>query len=402
MTNRLLIAAGTAKYRLLDETMQRPQLTASVETLARAFTDKLGYTRVLSDISLNPTSRELVTHLDTWFGSSERNSTDWIVLYYTAHAELDGPQFYLYATDTEDGMPASTAVSASQLASVLVGRAPKGEKRRVRNCLLILDTCFAAGGAFSIIGRLRSYFEEDDPGRFYVIAAALPRETARAGALATALIAAIDEESLAGPQQQWLSFEELDAYVNRYLQPHKAFFANLGGSIERAQFFPNPRYIQGLPPSTTIAELRRIAYEAELRSFWLGASRGIESDSQEAWYSPDGWYFTGRKHILSELDQWLAGSADSVPRVITGPPGSGKSALIGYLVLLADPEFRFLSSSIQHENAPAPEKRHIDIAVYAKGKTYDEIVMRFADHLGADPNETAVLRRWRDAPRCCV
>ena len=53
-----------------------------------------------------------------------------------------------------------------------------------------------------------------------------------------------------------------------------------------------------------------------------------------------GWYFTGRTRALRELAQWLTDSGQPTVQVVTGTPGSGKSAMLGRLVLLADPQHR--------------------------------------------------------------
>src|SRR5579864_8054436 len=148
MGDRYLIAAGTARYKFLPEQLQRPQLSQVVEDVAKLFVTRLQYTRVLREVSENPGSKELLQELDRWFGSHQRNTADWLAFYYTAHGELQDPRLYLYASDTQDGMLASTTIEAGQLASALVGRAPGGEKRRVRNCLLILDTCHSTAGVF--------------------------------------------------------------------------------------------------------------------------------------------------------------------------------------------------------------------------------------------------------------
>src|SRR5262249_15782159 len=146
-----------------------------------------GYQRVLQEISDNPTSNELIGGLDKWFGSSVREGSDWIVFYYTGHGTRDGDTLFLLTRNSEEGLEASTSVSAEQLAQVLVGNNKGGNQRRVKNCLLILDTCYSGAGAFDVIGTLRKFFEEGKEGLFYVLSAALPKNEAMAGALARAL-----------------------------------------------------------------------------------------------------------------------------------------------------------------------------------------------------------------------
>src|SRR5206468_3842515 len=56
VTKRLLIAAGTARYAHLPADQQRPTLNAVVASLANMFTNRLQYSRALSEVSKDPTA----------------------------------------------------------------------------------------------------------------------------------------------------------------------------------------------------------------------------------------------------------------------------------------------------------------------------------------------------------
>jgi hypothetical protein len=49
--------------------------------------------------------------------------------------------------------------------------------------------------------------------------------------------------------------------------------------------------------------------------------------------------FTGRTKVINEIVAWLDGTDESV-RIVTGDPGSGKSAVLGWVVLSSDPNHR--------------------------------------------------------------
>jgi hypothetical protein len=70
MGSRILIAAGTGDYDHLAPALQRPGLAKVVEKVAELCTTKMGYTRVLQEISKDPTSDALVKKLDKWFAST--------------------------------------------------------------------------------------------------------------------------------------------------------------------------------------------------------------------------------------------------------------------------------------------------------------------------------------------
>jgi hypothetical protein len=72
---------------------------------------------------------------------------------------------------------------------------------------------------------------------------------------------------------------------------------------------------------------RRRRLEAAEKHF-VPASRVVEIGEA-------GWYFSGCTRILSQLVDWLKNTARG-PVVVTGPAGSGKSAVIGRLATLSE------------------------------------------------------------------
>ena len=89
----------------------------------------------------------------------------------------------------------------------------------------------------------------------------------------------------------------------------------------------------GCPAQARVADVAAV----QLRDHFGPRGRGILPSSVRS-----GSYFTGRVRVLTELAGWLGGTgdADARARVVTGGPGSGKSAVLGRLVWLADPERR--------------------------------------------------------------
>jgi hypothetical protein len=101
-----------------------------------------------------------------------------------------------------------------------------------------------------------------------------------------------------------------------------------------------------------------------------------------------GWYFTGRKRVLQELAGWLAARQGSQPRVrvVTGAPGSGKSAVVGRLVLLADPTRRqaAIRADPDLEAATLPPAGSIALSMYARGRTPQQVVEAIAAAVGLE------------------
>src|SRR5258705_139183 len=126
---------------------------------------------------------------------------------------------------------------------------------------------------------------------------------------------------------------------------------------ETAEFLPNPRYRGGRSPGAA--------------SKWVSDELGDTSISATS-------YFTGRDRALEELVTWLGcPQNDGRARVVTGSPGTGKSALLAHLVALADMDAP--QSTDAHEGVKAflppviPPAGCIDLAIYARGRSVDDI-----------------------------
>ena len=167
----------------------------------------------------------------------------------------------------------------------------------------------------------------------------------------------------------------------------------LGNSKEESQFFPNPRYIPEVPSGATVADIRRAVETGELKGFWDPISRGVEVESQP------GWYFTGRERVLRELSSWLKDPTDMRARVITGRPGSGKSAILARIVTVVrsrkPPGSYHVRRQRLLEGFPTGI---IDLAIHAKGKTFQEIADRLASHLETGASEVLTTLASRVHP----
>jgi hypothetical protein len=78
--------------------------------------------------------------------------------------------------------------------------------------------------------------------------------------------------------------------------------------------------------------------------------------------------------------------------VVLGGPGTGKSALLGHLLVAADP----VLAAIVPTNGPRPQVGSVDIAIHVKGLTCDDVVERLASAAAVeatDPEELLVAVR---------
>ena len=122
-----------------------------------------------------------------------------------------------------------------------------------------------------------------------------------------------------------------------------------------------------LPPQRSLVAVEsrsRITGELALKEHWDPRGRGVEQSGRP------GWFFTGRRHALSHLVAWLTAApspADNV-RVVTGGPGSGKSAVLARLVTMSDPRYRAAIPAPLASDDPVADLPSgvIDVAVHAR------------------------------------
>ncbi|WP_020389914.1 AAA family ATPase [Kribbella catacumbae] len=132
-------------------------------------------------------------------------------------------------------------------------------------------------------------------------------------------------------------------------------------------------------------------------SHWEPAVRGSRS-------ARPGWYFTGRRTVLAEVTRWLADRAgDEIGCVITGPPGSGKSAVLARLATASSAAFRSQHPQAWRDAPPEtlPAIGSIQVAVHARDKGLAEICAAVAAAAGYDedqPEQLVALLAARDEP----
>ncbi|WP_409236509.1 hypothetical protein [Streptomyces sp. PA5.6] len=114
----------------------------------------------------------------------------------------------------------------------------------------------------------------------------------------------------------------------------------------------------------------------------------------------EGSYFSGRVQVLRELVGWIRGEGPDVERarVVTGAPGSGKSAVLGRLVSLADPALR----EGPRATAPTgtlPPAGAFAVAVHVRGRTADEAAATICRALTVDETTAGgLLAHLREEP----
>ncbi|MFG2660164.1 caspase family protein [Streptomyces sp. NPDC048425] len=324
---RFLIAAGVGAFRHpgIDGL---PGVAADVRRV-RELLEPMGYTSVLTELADDPPRNALAEGIEDWTLETSPGPEDVVVVYFAGHGVCEEDRHYLLCADSRPGRW-TRALAAEDLARPLV-------KSAVGHLLVILDTCYAGAGTADV-SRLAADLADLHRGRAnrWHLAAARARDRAKENVFADAL-ADVFAHPRHGATQQYVSVREVTERVNDHFRAHRpSQQARLTTTETDGQdpFFPSPVFLPGLPADgidlAGLALLRR-RYD----SHYGPRSRGLEHAGER------GDYFTGRARALDELTAFLTArdaDHDRKARVVTGDPGSGKSALLGRLLALTDPD----------------------------------------------------------------
>src|SRR5262249_16195088 len=240
-----------------------------------------------------------------------------VVVYYTGHGlKPERSPYYLLTAKSRPDRLGDTALEARQLFDLVLRRNTDGEvlaNDEQPQELVILDSCFSGAGG---VEGLKESLQGIGNPKVWVLASASSVEWAQQGRFAAALKQALIEPDT-GPSQQLLDLDWVAGKINATLSntgQTARWFPPGGESSGRPPFFPNPKYVPGVA-GLTIAE-----------QHWVSRLRGAPTDS-----ATEGFYVTGhtgRFRVVDDLAAWIHDPGRGGLAVITGSPGSGKSAML--------------------------------------------------------------------------
>ncbi|MFD5908281.1 caspase family protein [Streptomyces massasporeus] len=365
---RFLIAAGTRSYRELGEL---PQAHEDVRRIATLF-EGMGYERILREVSHDPDAAAFEDAVADWCAGADLAPDDVLVLYYAGHGDRPEAGGYRLACPDSTARRPRSWLSLENLTSTL-------SASPLRNVLIVIDACHAGKGAAGIGAvadahvAVRPRGDSGGAGT-WVMVSARHRDLAQDGVFPAEL-----ERAYAlgdGPSQRYLAPAKLADRITRAFEQagrRQHCACSVTDQTIQAPFFPNPRHD---PRAEAGADQGPGGDAGDLTSHFSPRGRGVEQ------VHDSGSYFTGRKRALDALRARLAGPGGNGPLVVTAAPGSGKSAVLGRLVLDA--------------RADGAEHR-IDVSINARHQTIDDLVARLAaaaDLTAAGP--TALLAGLAD------
>jgi len=376
--DRALLAAGTATYDCHDyKTLTKvPEaLQAVVETLRG-----LGFSTVarFPGYHVDPAVKRLRTAVQKAVAASPV-----VVVYYTGHgAHPERGPYYLVTKKSRPADLGGTAEPAADLLQLLTRRDHGEVAADQPTVLVILDCCFSGGAGMEMLGdALRGIGNPNT----WVIASAGALEYAQQGLFAEAFCDALRRPAT-GPSQRFVSLDWIVQAVNDahagLAQQQARLFPPATGSTGIPPFFPNPCHQPGLA-GLTVAD-----------QHWLSRVRGGPEESTTGFYLTGK---TGRLRAAEHLAAWMTDPGAKGLAVVTGSPGTGKSALLALPVLLSD-RFRRADllraadpgSLIQRTAGLLPAGTPVT-AIHARGLNTDQAAGAIARALGREASTASAL-----------
>jgi hypothetical protein len=282
--------------------------------------------------------------------------SDAAVVFITGHGLCEHGKHWIVLRTTDTGRLHRTALGTADLVGWL-------SESQAEHLLVILDLCYAGAAAADTVKL------PDFPRSWLVLASVTRQQTAATGALTTAITGFLGE--LASPAGQKYNHGEyllvrdfLDAVQERLGDQQRLVNLHSGFPTSgRSPCLPNPRH--RLEPELVGRPRRDLAIRRDdLEAHWTPKARGAHI----------GWLFTGRATLMQNLLEQLQ-TTSLRPIVVTGRAGSGKSAVLGWLVTLSDPTFRAQHPELVHSipEDMRPPEGSIEVAVLATGKLSHEV-----------------------------
>jgi hypothetical protein len=420
----IVIPVGVSCYRDPPEP-QRNRGRRRFEYLAAVETDLAQITRLFGSDHyrkngfavlpvVSGTAGEIIDQLNRIAEDLAAEPGRTVLLFWSGHGDTpNGGELRLATTESYQPMTPADGLPPWELVNKLAASGAK--------CFyLILDVCQAgaAGGGIATAAAQR-FRENPDSSRFAGMAAlfsAQAFELAEEGlfaelfervlregpsAEARARIAQAGGEGIV--HNRMLSMDEIRDMIEvefDLLQERRPIVqAPTGQSMGRTfRPFPNPLYTSNAPAVMVEVARRRVLRQQDLDVHFLPKARGLEPGEE-------GWFFSGRDAVSQEIAEWLHGrgaAGGEALYVLTGSGGTGKSAILGRMVALSDPQFLASPSAavaLAAARNTVPNVGSIDAALHLRNLDVVAAASALSDLLGLAAPEPGRLDAWTEAQK---
>ncbi|MFC1439732.1 hypothetical protein ABUW04_15850 [Streptacidiphilus sp. N1-10] len=357
-----------------------PLLPASMGDAASMleFFTSWGFTAYDGGLDLSSRSaRDIVEALEAWADSARRSrASAGTIIYLAGHGRLhNGRHFVLTATSPEVGPYfGSKAIGAEELVqAVMASGATAG--------LILLDTCYSGFAAHEIQTAVdRAAASQGGPVMdLAVLVPSLHHQKSYSGLFVGAMLESLRSGSSGSHWKdgdEFVTLFELREELRLRLGDDQcAYVAGRDG----LKIVPNPRYRAGAADRAVEMDalLSRLS-DADREHFLRKAASTDAGDV--------GWFFTGREAPSLDVTQWLA-EHDQGVIVVTGAPGTGKSALLGRMAVLCDTRSQAacrVLGLLDGDGGRLPPVSTFDAVVHIKNLRVGDVARSIADQLGVD------------------
>ncbi len=297
----------------------------------------------------DPDSEKIWPELNSKIEMNSFPSGGSLIVLWSGHGE-NSPEGKLRLVPT-DGLPSGTPEPSSE---TLAGFAARTGASQI---LLILDTCYSGRGVTPSVDIAARVIRELPPNAqkvwFGVVASTMDFARARDGIFGSHLLRLLREGPVSAENCLRWSIHSAGVRGDDFID---ALFDEWDDSYQKPKraetghpsiLLPNPNYDPNAPE--------------QLVEHLLMAAQGRAPDEE-------GSFFTGRTAQLDQIASWIRERKPGV-FLVTGPAGSGKSALLGRIVSLSNPEERSKIAGRDSFEHADPGQKVVHAHVHARGIT---------------------------------
>ncbi|MFE1288200.1 hypothetical protein [Streptomyces sp. NPDC058751] len=241
--------------------------------------------------------------------------------------------------------------------------------------MVVIESCDAPAFVNGLMSAVHGFPSDAVPGELVLVAAG-SEGTTHLGAFNEALTATVASLRMDGPE---FEVSELVRRLDNRLR-----HSTTGGFAVPYKVTARLR-LRDAPATGITATADDIKRLREFLAARPQALRHFDDKARGGDLSEQAWFFTGRHSETREIAGWLR-ATDAGMLVVTGPAGTGKSALLGHLVVLADEEFRELLVEAgqleQPDDLELPPPDCFDAVVHLAGLSVTHVIDRLCDAAG--------------------
>ena len=378
---RFLLTGVVSRYAL-EPSWNREELAEDLERMVTLF-GALGYKHVPL-MGLDPTWLQVQDALRDFATAPERQPDDYVAVYLAGHGDVlpvgaAGAEHVLLPADADPKDRYRRVIKSGDLAQWMLA------DTQVHRLLLMVDTCFSGQGGIDFTQNAAAWSGGWGPpdiqggAGVVVVSATRPRQEALPGAFTKAFARAVRSPAAAGHVPGQLAVDAVVSVMNAdHALPstQRAQWAVVAGSGAMPDFLPNPRRDAALADLDLAEQARRWR--------WRQDEERRRAQELRGQFVPRITGFIGRAQALADLSRWLEDTSDARTAVVTGDPGSGKTAMLGLLAALSDPQRR---PAVPRDGLPAgimPRPGMIGVAVYAGNLTAGQVLTGLAAAAGLE------------------